>query len=149
MLIRGVKAIMANKPRSAVISLIAGGAFYVVGGFAAAMLVGALGALVGGLGAKGVAAQAQQAATAAIATGLLSGVVIILGAILANTGSKTKVRIGAILALIFALIGLGNTFGGLLIGLVLVIVGSVLALIWKTEETKTQLTQAVSPTAQQ
>lgn len=149
MLIKGVQAVMANKPRSAVISLIAGGAFYVVGGFGAAMVVGVMGAFAGGLGAKGLAAEAQQVATTAIATGLLTGVVIILGAILANTGSKTKVRIGASLAIIFALIGLGNTFGGLLIGLVLVIVGSVLALIWKPEETQIQLTQATSPTAQQ
>jgi hypothetical protein len=147
--IRGVAVAMVDRPRTAVILLIAGGAFYIVGGFAAAMLVGAIGAFVGGLGAKGAAAQAQQTATIAIATGLLSGVTIIISAILANTGSKTKVRIGAILAIVFSLIGIINTLGGLLIGLVLVIVGSVLALIWKPEEVRTQSAQATTPTSQQ
>jgi len=129
---------MADKPGTAVIMMIVGGAFYIAGGFATGLLVESLGGLAARLGSRTASAEALQTARIFIATGLISGIAIIVGAALANTGNRMKIRVGAILAIVFSLVGLGNTFGGLIIGLVLAIAGSALALIWKPKEALAQ-----------
>lgn len=132
-----ISSTRVGKPSTVVILLIVGGAFYIIGGIVAAFVVGALSAVLTGLGAEKATAGAQQAMTAAIATGFISGGAIIVGAVLANTGSKTKVRVGAIVAIVFGIIGIGNTFGGLILGFVLTIAGGILALIWKPKQLST------------
>jgi hypothetical protein len=138
---------MTDRPSTAVVLLIIGGAFYIAAGFAAGVLVESLGGFAARLGSKTASAEGLQIARTIMATGVMSGVAIIIGAALANTGNRTKVRIGAILAIIFSLIGLGNTLGGFIIGLVLVIAGSALALIWKPKEVSTQTAQTATPTS--
>ena len=61
-------------------------------------------------------------------------VAIVFGALLTYTGVKKKIRIGSVVSILFSVAAFGSTFGGLLIGLVLVIVGNVLALLWKPKK---------------
>ncbi|GBC72093.1 hypothetical protein HRbin02_01885 [Candidatus Calditenuaceae archaeon HR02] len=128
-----------NRPLASTILLLIAGGFYIIGGFVAASIVGWLGALTASLGASGVAQEAQESVVIVISTGFVSGGGIIVGALLVWTGTRRKVLIGGIIALIFSLIGIINTIGGLIVGLVLTIVGAVLAFTWKAHNAHTSL----------
>lgn len=59
---------------------------------------------------------------------IVAGALLILSAILINTGIPRKVKIGGILAIIFSILSFGNlSFAVLILGLI----GGILALTWK------------------
>ncbi len=112
---------VANKPTAAMVLSIIGGIFYLLIGIILVGLGAVLGSFIGGLGI-GVAAIGG--------IGLVSGIIIIVGAAIMNTSDKSKVRMGSILVLVFTLIGAVFTFGGVVIGFILALIGSVLGLTW-------------------
>jgi len=69
--------------------------------------------------------------------GIICSAVVIFGSILINTGDHSKVRLGGILVVIFSVISI-IAGGGFLIGLILGLVGGILALVWKPKDTATQ-----------
>jgi hypothetical protein len=117
---------MAEKPTAAfVLSLIGGIIYILVGG-----LVAAAAAFLGGMfGAVGMGIAGAAVATVG-AIGLISGIIMIVGAAMMNSSEKSRVRTGSILVLIFALVGAIFTFGGLVVGFILALIGSILGLTW-------------------
>ncbi len=69
------------------------------------------------------------------AIGLVSGIVIIIGAIMMNNDNKSKVKTGSILVLVFTIVGALFTVGGFFIGFILGLIGSILGLTWKGSAT--------------
>ncbi len=128
---------MTDRPMAAVILLVIGSIFYTFGGVAVGMLVRAP-RFVPGPGIGG-AIEPNWAATSAIVTGVVCSVAIVASALLAHTGVKRRIRLGSFMSILFSIVGFGNTFGGLWIGLVLVLAGNLLALRWKPK--------SLSPTA--
>jgi len=124
------------KKRTAMILTVSGGAFYIIGGFVAYLVVAGLGGFTAGLtGSQELVKSTQEAMTAAIVTGLITGIIIIVCGILINSESSRNRKIGAIIAIIVAILGTFNTFGGLLIGLVLTIIGASVGLTYKPKQT--------------
>ena len=124
---------MTEKPMTAVVLLMIGSAFYTFGGVAVGMLTKTPAGFTRVPG-TGVTVEPNWAAVTAIATGVVCSVAIVFGALLTYTGVKKKIRIGSVVSILFSVAAFGSTFGGLLIGLVLVIVGNVLALLWKPKK---------------
>ena len=120
---------MTDRPMAAVILLVVGSMFYTFGGVAVGILARTP-QFVPGPGIQG-AIEPNWAATSAIVTGVVCSVAIVVGALLAHTGVKRKIRLGSFMSILFSIVGFGNTFGGLWIGLVLVLAGNLLALRWK------------------
>ncbi|MEM1539412.1 MAG: DUF6114 domain-containing protein [Candidatus Bathyarchaeia archaeon] len=67
--------------------------------------------------------------------GLIFGILVIVGAVMINSGERDKVKTGSIIVLIFSILSLfaGGT-GGFVIGFILGLVGSILGLTWKPPE---------------
>lgn len=65
------------------------------------------------------------------AGGLVSGVTMVVGSMMMNSENRSRVRTGAILVLVFTIIGAIFTVGGFVIGFVLGLVGSILGLVRK------------------
>lgn len=74
--------------------------------------------------------------------GLVCGVVMIVGSVIMNSENRSRIRTGAILVLVFTIIGALYTLVGL-IGFVLGVVGSIIGLVWKP----TAPTQTPTPPA--
>ena len=122
---------MAERPTAAFVLSLVGGVFYILGGAFIAFLatvVGSLASLVGagylGLGIVGLGT-----------IGLVSGIVILVGAVMMNSSDKSKVRTGSILVLVFTLVGAAFTIGGFFIGFILALIGAILGLTWKPSAT--------------
>jgi len=127
---------LSEKPSAAfVLSLIAG-IFILIGGLA----IAAVGAIFVFLPVAG-------AAIAAIGVfGIICGLLTILGAIWINSGEKDKVRIGAILVLIFSILSWVGAIGGFFIGFLLGLIGAILALTWNPPATQTTQSPPPPPT---
>lgn len=118
--------------RTCMILMVAGGAFYVAGGFVASLLVGVLGGFAAGLtGSPEVAKWTRETVAATIAVGAVSGTLIIIGGVLVNSEVRSRRIVGSALGIIGALIGVANTFAGLIVGLVLTLVGAVGGITYK------------------
>ncbi|MEM4873664.1 MAG: hypothetical protein QXY35_09410 [Thermofilaceae archaeon] len=118
--------------RTCMILMVAGGAFYVAGGFVASLLVGVLGGFAAGLtGSPEVAKWTRETVAATIAVGAVSGTLIIIGGVLVNSEVRSRRIVGSALGIIGALIGIANTFAGLIVGLVLTLVGAVGGITYK------------------
>ena len=63
--------------------------------------------------------------------GIISGIIIVVGAVMMNSSMRSRVRTGAILVLILTIIGAFFTVGGFVIGFILALIGSILGLTWK------------------
>jgi hypothetical protein len=61
---------------------------------------------------------------------LIFGLIVMFGAIMINSDDPSKVRTGGIIVLIFSIISI-IAGGGFLIGLILGLIGGILALTWK------------------
>ncbi|MCX8183180.1 MAG: hypothetical protein N3F08_01980 [Crenarchaeota archaeon] len=61
--------------------------------------------------------------------GLIIGIIILAGAFMINSESKSRVTTGSIIVLVFSIISL-FIGGGFIIGLILCLVGSILGLTW-------------------
>ena len=133
-----------NRPMNAVVLLMIGSVFYTLGGVAAGIYATAPTGLARSPGMD-VTLQPNWTATAALATGVVCSVAVVLGALLTYTGVKRNIRLGSFISILFGIAGIGNTLGGgLFIGLGLVVAGSVLALVWKQEELPPQPTSALT-----
>jgi len=116
-----------------------GSVFYTLGGVAAGMLARSSTGLVRSPG-RDVTLEPNWTATAALITGVVCSVAVVLGALLIYTGIKRNIRLGSVISIMFSVAGLSNTIGGgLFIGLGLVVAGNVLARLWKPEELPPQL----------
>ena len=92
-----------------VLSLIAGICYLVVGilfALAGAVVGGVPGSLVPGLGAVFLVI---------LSIGLISGVLMVVGAVVTRSTDRPRVRSGSVLVLIFTLVGLLFTAGGLIV----------------------------------
>jgi hypothetical protein len=67
--------------------------------------------------------------------GLVWGILVIIGAALTYTGKTRNVRAGSIMGLVFGILSLLEVAGGLYIGFILTLVGSILGLLWKPPAT--------------
>jgi hypothetical protein len=104
-------SIVSDRPTAAfVLSLIAGICYLAVGilfALAGAVLGSVTGSLVPGLGAVFLVI---------LSIGLVSGVLMVVGALLMRSNEKPKVRTGSLLVLVFTLVGALFTAGGLIVG---------------------------------
>ncbi len=112
--------IMAEKPTAAfVLSLIAGilALLFGIVIFAAASVVGSM--LAGSFGNLG------GIVTALGAWWLIAGIIILIGAIMINSGERGKVKTGGILVIVFSILTVQ------LLVIILGLIGGILALTWK------------------
>ena len=123
---------MAEKPTAAFVLSLIGGILILLGG-----IFGAIIGIIGGA-AMSIVPGFGWLSGLIIALGILGlifGIIVILGAIMINSGERGKVRTGSILVLIFSILSLfvGGT-GGFIIGFILSLIGSILGLTWKPSE---------------
>ena len=123
---------MAEKPTAAFVLSLIGGILILLGG-----IFGAIIGIIGGA-AMSIVPGFGWLSGLIIALGILGlifGIIVILGAVMINSGERGKVRTGSILVLIFSILSLfvGGT-GGFIIGFILSLVGSILGLTWKPSE---------------
>jgi hypothetical protein len=116
---------MADKPTAAFALSLIGGIFILLGGIA----VAALAAVAGGF-LLTVLPAAGAALIGLGVFGLISGILVILGAVWINSGEKSKVRTGSILVLIFSILSFIGAFAGFFIGFLLGLIGAILGLTW-------------------
>ena len=119
-----------DKPTAAfVLSLIAGVLIVICGlGYAV------LGAICGSIASMSPGGGGAGAAIFIyMALGLISGVIVIAGAVMINKAEPDKVKKGSILVVVFSIVSLVSG-GGFYIGAVLGIIGGVLGLVWKPPE---------------
>jgi hypothetical protein len=139
--------IMAEKPTAAFVLSLIGGIFILVG--AIFLLVIAIPFLLGQVPEVeepiGFFAFLGSLLAVGSIIGVISGILIIIGAIMINSGERGKVRNGGILVLIFSIISLILSGGGFFIGFLLGLIGGILALSWKPEEVPTQPITAAPP----
>jgi hypothetical protein len=104
-----------------------GGIIYLIVGIIVAAAAAFIGSIVGvaGYGVGGLAIASVGA------IGLVSGILMVVGAVMMNSSNKSKVRTGSVLVLLFTLIGAIFTLGGFLIGFILGLIGSIMGLVWK------------------
>lgn len=118
---------MAEKATAAfVLSLIGGIIYFLIGA-----LVAVVAAFIHTIPGVGEIAIAGLAVAAVGGIGLVSGVLIIIGSAMMNSSVRSRVRTGSIIVLVFTLVGAPFTAAGLIVGLLLGIVGSILGLTWK------------------
>jgi len=123
---------LAEKPTAAFVLSLIGGILILLGG-----IFGAIIGIIGGA-AMSIVPGFGWLSGLIIALGILGlifGIIVILGAVMINSGERGKVRTGSILVLIFSILSLfvGGT-GGFIIGFILSLVGSILGLTWKPSE---------------
>ena len=123
---------MAEKPTAAFVLSLIGGILILLGG-----IFGAIIGIIGGA-AMSIVPGFGWLSGLIIALGILGlifGIIVILGAVMINSGERGKVRTGSILVLIFSILSLfvGGT-GGFIIGFILSLIGSILGLTWKPSE---------------
>ena len=119
-----------DKPTAAfVLSLIAGVLIVICGlGYAVlGAICGSLASMAPGGGGAGAAIFIYMA------LGLISGVIVIVGAVMINKAEPDKVKKGSILVVVFSIVSLVSG-GGFYIGTILGIIGGVLGLVWKPAE---------------
>lgn len=118
---------MAEKPTAAFVLSLIGAIIYLLVG----IFIAAASALVGSMVGFAGAAMAGLAVAVVGGIGLVSGAIMLVGAIMMNSSDRSRVKTGAILVLVFTLVGAIFTVGGFVIGFILALVGSILGLTWK------------------
>lgn len=113
---------MAEKPTAAFVLSLIGAIFYILAALVIVAAISTFGFLIPFAGIAVVFVGGL---------GLISGVVMIVGAAMMNSSDKGRVRTGSILVLVFCLIGAIFTAGGFFIGFILALIGSILGLVWK------------------
>jgi len=118
---------VAERPTAAFVLSLIGGILYLIFG----LIIAVAGAFVGSfttlIGFPGIG----LAIAVVGAIGLVSGVIMVIGAGMMNAVEKSKVTTGSILVLVFTIIGAVFTLGGFIIGFILALIGSILGLTWK------------------
>ncbi len=122
---------MGEKPTAAFVLSLVGGILIIIGGLVAAIISAVIG------GAFGLIPGLEWLGGLIIVLGVLGlvfGIIVVVGAIMINSGVPEKVRMGSIIVLIFSILSLfvGGT-GGFIIGFILGLIGGILGLTWKPE----------------
>lgn len=117
--------------RTAMILMVAGGAFYIAGGVVMAYIITVLKGIETGLRGGGSQEDLWTAVTPIIITGFVTGLLIIIGGVLVNSENRRNRVIGGVLGIVMALLGAVNTLGGLIVGILLSIIGSAAGLTYK------------------
>ncbi|MEM4717518.1 MAG: hypothetical protein QXE81_02005 [Desulfurococcaceae archaeon] len=127
---------MSEKPTAAFVLSLVGGIFVILGSIlvlVAGGLIGELVPMVGGLFAL------------AGGVGLIFGILIVVGAVMINSGEPGKVKKGSILVLILSILSLFLAGGGFFIGFILGLIGGILGLTWKPPEKPAPSTTTLPP----
>ncbi len=134
---------MAGKPTAALVLLILGGLLILVGGAVTIALGNAANSLI--RSTNGTYTVNGQATNKSVAAGAVSGlvgldgavglvagiIVLVMGLLVFKSASNVgRVKAYGIVALIFSLISLANG-GGFILGFILALIGSILALVYK------------------
>ena len=127
---------MVSKATAAVLTIV-GGTFYVAVGALFAAVAPSTSSLVGSfssVGTTGLSASSLEAIVYYVAAfDIISGALIVLGGFLLNSSSGGTRKAGGILAIIMMVLGALTTLGGLVIGFILTLVGSIFGLTYKPE----------------
>lgn len=119
---------MGEKPTAAFVLSLIGGILILINGLILAIGAGVVAGIAAMVPGIGPAISGLIMGLAVL--NLLMGVLVIVGAIMINSGVLNKVRMWSILVIIFSVISfLGG--GGFIIGFVLALVGGILGLVWK------------------
>jgi len=118
LIIAGNKMATQNKPTAAFVLVLIGGVFTLLGGIVLSIAGGIVTFFLAGIGA------------AFGLIGIISGILMIVAAVLMNNTDISKVHMWSIVALVFTLVGLMNG-GGFVIGFILGLIGSILGLVYK------------------
>jgi len=119
-----------DKPTAAFVLSLIGGVLIVICGLGYAVL----GAICGSIASMSPGGGGAGAAIFIyMALGLISGVIVIAGAVMINKAEPDKVKKGSILVVVFSIVSLVSG-GGFYIGAILGIIGGVLGLVWKPPE---------------
>jgi hypothetical protein len=117
---------MAEKPTAAFVLSLLGSIFIIIGGLIYAVIFSIIGGVFDFIGFGGLGAMAMIMGV----LGIVWGILTLVGAILMNSEDKGRVRTGAILVLIFSILSWFGAAGGIFIGFLLGLIGSILGLTW-------------------
>jgi hypothetical protein len=117
---------MAEKPTAAFVLSLLGSIFIIIGGLIYAVIFSIIGGLFDFIGFGGLGGAIMIMGV----LGIVWGILALVGAIMMNSEDKNKVRTGAILVLIFSILSWLGAAGGLFIGFLLGLIGSILGLTW-------------------
>lgn len=127
---------MVSKQVGAIFTIL-GGVFYIFGSFAGAFLSAIMSGFAYGFssyygqGSNTTLSSMGEAALLVLVFGVMSGVLIIVGGTLINSDSADRRKSGGILAIAMMIIGALPAVGGLLIGFLFTLIGSVIGLTYK------------------
>lgn len=125
---------MPEKPTAAFILSLLGAIFIIIGGLVYAIIFSIIGSIVSFI--PGMEGLGGTIAILGI-LGIVWGILTLVGAIMINSGDKSKVRTGSILVLIFSILSWFGAAGGLFIGFLLGLIGSILGLTWNPSRFET------------
>lgn len=117
---------MAEKPTAAFVLSLLGSIFIIIGGLIYAVIFSIIGGVFDFIGFGGLGAMAMIIGV----LGIVWGIIALIGAIMMNSEDKGRVRTGAILVLIFSILSWFGAAGGIFIGFLLGLIGSILGLTW-------------------
>jgi len=118
------------KPTAAFALCLVAGIIYLIVG----IIIAAASSQVGSITALSGISNIQTLVAVVGVVGALCGVVMVVGSLLMNSETRSRVRTGAVLVLVFAIVGALFTAGGFFFGFILALVGSILGIIWKGSE---------------
>jgi hypothetical protein len=124
---------MAEKPTAAFVLSLLGAIFIIIGGLVYAVIFSIIGGVFDFIGLGGLGGLV----TIIGILGIVWGILVLVGAIMMNSEDKGKVRVGAILVLIFSILSWFGTAGGFFIGFLLGLIGSILGLTWNPSRYET------------
>jgi hypothetical protein len=124
---------MAEKPTAAFVLSLLGSIFIIIGGLIYAVIFSIIGGVFDFIGFGGLGAMAMIIGV----LGIVWGILTLVGAIMMNSEDKGRVRTGAILVLIFSILSWFGAAGGIFIGFLLGLIGSILGLTWNPSRYET------------
>ena len=129
---------MASKTVAMVLCIV-GGIFYMIGGLFGGFFIAGYEAYVAtrGILTDTVFEQVFWILELSIIVGVATGALIIIGGVLMHSNNPKRRRLGGIFAIIGMLAGAVNTLGGVLFGITLTIVGSIVGLMYKEPQPAT------------
>lgn len=123
---------MGEKPTAAFALSLVGAIFIILGGLVYMVLFSFIGGAFDFIGMGGVG----DIFVIMGVLGLIWGILVLVGAIMMNSGDPGKVRTGSILVLIFSIISWFGAAGGFFIGFLLGLIGAILGLTWHPSQTQ-------------
>lgn len=130
---------MSEKPTAAFVLSLIGGILILLDGLWVAFITSAIGAAMPMFFSFGLGL-----ALAIGILGIIFGLIIIYGSFQINSGEPGKVRTWGIVVLILSIISI-ITGGGFILGLILGLIGGILALVWKPPTERVAVTGAPPP----